>query len=207
MPRSGSQDPFPWLGPHRYGAREPCPRSAPVHARIDLDLPLFLWRQLLADADHAGYRVMTCLAQLARCRLGLLGPREPAVFPAIQVHPSTGAGERDRTADLPFTSWKRPSAKQQVGSLDSASELRKQAAEGYVWTSEGVHGGTILDHSWDQMGPALGPSSLSVREIEHVGEQAYLGADKLAPWLTENSATGFLRGHGNSRRVLRRRRR
>jgi len=86
MPRSGSQDPFPWLGPHRYGAREPCPRSAPVHARIDLDLPLFLWGQLLADADHAGYRVMTCLAQLARCRLGLLGPREPAGFPAIQVH-------------------------------------------------------------------------------------------------------------------------
>ena len=73
------------------------------------------------------------------------------------------AGERDRTTDLPFTSWKRPSAKQQVGSLDSASELRKQAVEAYVWTSEGVHGGTILDHSWDQMGPALGSSSLFVR--------------------------------------------
>ena len=62
-----------------------------------------------------------------------------------------------------FTRWKRPLANAQAGRPDIGSDLRRQAAEGYQWTPAGVHGGTNLDHGWDQMGPGLRPRCPAVR--------------------------------------------
>jgi len=60
----------------RAGRASRAPARRPSLARLDLDLPLLLRRQLLANNDHAGRRVMTRLAEPARQRHGILVPGE-----------------------------------------------------------------------------------------------------------------------------------
>src|SRR5216683_6300178 len=62
---------------------------------------------------------------------------------------------RDRTADLPLFSWKQPSAKVQVGSLDIGSDLRRQTMEGLL----GTWGGSAR---WDHFGPPVGPAGTRI---------------------------------------------
>ncbi len=50
-------------------------------------------------------------------------------------------------------------------------------AEGRLW----MHGGTILDHEWDHMGPESRPSSQAVRILEHAVEQVPATLDTLWP--------------------------
>ena len=49
-------------------------------------------------------------------------------------------------------------AKAQAESPDIASDLRRQAAEGYQRTPAGVHGGTNLDHGVGPNGTRITPT-------------------------------------------------
>src|SRR6266566_1826338 len=92
-----------------------------------------------------------------------------------------GAGERDRSADLPFTRWKQPLAQMQVEDINSVADLRGQVMDGCGRSPADGHGGTILDHEWDQMGPESRPSSQAVRTLEHAAEQVPTALDTLRP--------------------------
>jgi hypothetical protein len=67
------------------------------------------------------------------------------------------AGERDRTADLPFTRWKLVAVELQAGRSHQGVDRRQQGLDGWRWLPAGVHGGTFLDHRWDQVGPRSCP--------------------------------------------------
>jgi hypothetical protein len=90
---------------------------------------------------------------------------KPAVLdlPIRPLSPLTCAPGRNRTCDQLLRSRKPPSAKAQVGSLDIASGLPRQATEGLPGPCAGLHSGTILDHRWDQLGPGSRPRSAHVR--------------------------------------------
>ncbi len=75
-----------------------------------------------------------------------------------------------RTPDLLHAIREAQSATQQLDGSRLASDLGQQAVEGTRRTYEGVHGGTVLDHEWDQIGTRIRLESRLVRELEQVTE-------------------------------------